>query len=46
VGLAGRRLIASGRSRIALLWASALTAGFVVEAAGKAFVGSSSPTIG
>jgi membrane-associated phospholipid phosphatase len=36
VGLAGRRLIASGRPQIALLWASALTAG-------KAFVGQQQP---
>jgi membrane-associated phospholipid phosphatase len=43
VGLAARRLVASGRPRIALLWASALTAGFAVEMAGKAFVAQQQP---
>jgi membrane-associated phospholipid phosphatase len=38
MALAGRRLVASGRGQLAVLWASALTMGFAVEVAGKAFV--------
>jgi len=43
MALAGRRLVASGRGRIALLWASALTAGFAVEVAGKGLVNQQQP---
>jgi membrane-associated phospholipid phosphatase len=43
VALACRRLIASGRPQVALLWASALTTGFAVEVAGKAFVAQQQP---
>ena len=43
MALAGRRLIASGRGRLALLWASALTAGFAVELIGKALVNQQQP---
>jgi membrane-associated phospholipid phosphatase len=43
MALAGRRLIASGRGRLALLWASALTAGFAVELIGKALVAQQQP---
>ncbi len=43
MALAGRRLIASGRGRLALLWASALTAGFAGELIGKALVNQQQP---
>jgi membrane-associated phospholipid phosphatase len=41
--LAARRLVATGRRRAALLWASALTLAFVVELVGKALVTQSRP---
>jgi membrane-associated phospholipid phosphatase len=43
MALAARRLVAAGRRRAALLWASALTVAFVVELAGKALVDQSRP---
>jgi membrane-associated phospholipid phosphatase len=43
VALAARRLIRQGRGRTALLWVSALTAGFAVEVLGKALVSQQQP---